>query len=229
MEIKLENEAALVETVLFLESEALDEASLSRITGLSRDVIDGALELLVEECRASPSRGIEPIRSGGGWILAPKPALWENLKERYGKKNENRLSRAALETLSIVAYKQPITRAEIEAIRGVSADGMIRFLLEHEFVKEVGKKEAPGRPVQYGTTKEFLKYFRLGSIAELPRLDELEQGRFGMDLESAAEGRAAEERTDDEAVPALAKADEMPSEGGPEPIISDDPPEPQNV
>jgi len=94
------------------------------------------------------------------------------------KKNENRLSRAALETLSIVAYSQPVTRTEVEAIRGVSADGMVRFLLERDLIKEVGKKEAPGRPVQYGTTKEFLKYFRLSSIADLPRLDELERDRF---------------------------------------------------
>jgi segregation and condensation protein B len=180
MEVKLEREAALVETVLFLESEPLDEASLSRITGLSRDVIEAALDLLHEESRLG-SRGIEPVKAGGGWILAPKAELWESLKERYGKKNESRLSRAALETLSIVAYSQPITRAEIEAIRGVSADGMIRFLLDRELVKEVGKKEAPGRPVQYGTTKEFLKYFRLGSIADLPRLDELESERFGED------------------------------------------------
>ena len=129
---------------------------------------------------ASPSRGLEPIKSGGGWILAPKAELWEVLKERYGKKNENRLSRAAIETLSIIAYSQPITRSEVEAIRGVSADGMVRFLLEKEFIKEVGKKEAPGRPVQYGTTKEFLKYFRLGSIADLPKLDELESERFGL-------------------------------------------------
>jgi len=178
MEVRLEREAALVETVLFLESEPLDEASLSRITGLSRDVVEAALELLSDESKAG-SKGIEPLRSGGGWILAPKAELWESLKERYGKKNENRLSRAALETLSIIAYSQPITRTEIEAIRGVSADGMMRFLLERDLVKEVGKKEAPGRPVQYGTTKEFLKYFRLGSIADLPRLDELERDRFG--------------------------------------------------
>jgi len=185
MELKLEKEAALVETVLFLESEPLDEASLVRITGLARDVIEGAIELLREECLAA-SRGLEPVRSGGGWIFAPKAELWENLKERYGKKNESRLSRAALETLSIVAYSQPITRGEVEAIRGVSADGMIRFLLDRELIKEVGKKEAPGRPVQYGTTKEFLKYFRLGSIAELPRLDDLERGRFDEEPATAA-------------------------------------------
>jgi segregation and condensation protein B len=178
MEVRLEREAALVETVLFLESEPLDEAALSRITGLARDVVEAALDVLSEDSRAA-GKGIEPIKSGGGWILAPKAELWESLKERYGKKNESRLSRAALETLSIVAYSQPITRPEIEAIRGVSADGMIRFLLDRELVKEVGKKEAPGRPVQYGTTKEFLKYFRLGSIADLPRLDELERERFG--------------------------------------------------
>jgi segregation and condensation protein B len=177
MEVSLDKEAALVETVLFLESEPLDEAALSRITGLARDVVEAALELLGEECAAS-SRGLEPVITGGGWILAPKAELWESLKERYGKKNENRLSRAALETLSIVAYSQPITRTEVEAIRGVSADGMIRILLERELIKEVGKKEAPGRPIQYGTTKEFLKYFRLGSIADLPRLDELERDRY---------------------------------------------------
>ena len=177
MEVRLEKEAALVETVLFLESDPMDEAALSRATGLGQDVIEQALELLQEVYR-EPTHGLEPIRSGGGWILAPKLELWESLKERYGKKADSRLSRAALETLSIVAYSQPITRPEVEAIRGVSADGMIRFLLERGFVKEVGKKDAPGRPVQYGTTKEFLKYFRLGSIADLPKLDDLERERF---------------------------------------------------
>ncbi len=185
MELRLEKEAALVETVLFLESEPMDEAALSRATGLDKEVIERALETLVEDC-AAPTRGLEPVKSGGGWILAPKAELWESLKERYGKKADSRLSRAALETLSIVAYSQPITRAEVEAIRGVSADGMIRFLLEKAFIKEVGKKEAPGRPVQYGTTKEFLKYFRLGSIADLPKLDELERERFGDEEEEAA-------------------------------------------
>ncbi|MGO8692531.1 MAG: SMC-Scp complex subunit ScpB [Rectinemataceae bacterium] len=189
MEARLDREAALVETVLFLESEPLDEASIARITGLARDIVDRALELLVEE-DAAPAHGLEPIRSGGGWILAPKAELWDSLKERYGKKSDSRLSRAALETLSIIAYSQPITRSEIEAIRGVSVDGMMRFLLERELVKEVGKKDAPGKPVQYGTTKEFLKYFRLGSIADLPKLDEIERERFDGDRKSGDESDA---------------------------------------
>lgn len=188
MEVRLEKEAALVQTVLFLESEPMDEAALARATGLGRDIVEAALEVLGEEL-ASPAQGLELVRSAGGLILAPKAELWESLKERYGKKAESRLSRAALETLSIVAYSQPVTRAEVEAIRGVSADGMIRFLLEKELIKEVGKKDVPGKPVQYGTTKEFLKYFRLGSIADLPRLDELERDRF----EEAEEGETAGE------------------------------------
>lgn len=110
--------------------------------------------------------------------MAPKQDLWSSLKDHYGKKKDSKLSKAALETLSIIAYSQPITRAEIEGIRGVGADNMIRFLLDKELIKEVGKKDAPGKPIQYGTTKEFLKYFRLESIADLPRLDELEHERF---------------------------------------------------
>ena len=83
-----------------------------------------------------------------------------------------------METLSIIAYSQPITKGEIEAIRGVSADNMIRLLIERSLVKEVGKKDIPGKPIQYGTTKEFLKFFRLNSIADLPKLDETESERF---------------------------------------------------
>jgi segregation and condensation protein B len=83
-----------------------------------------------------------------------------------------------METLSIIAYSQPITRAEIEAIRGVSADNMVRLLMERNLIRETGKKDVPGKPIQYGTTKEFLKFFRLNSIADLPKLDETESERF---------------------------------------------------
>lgn len=83
-----------------------------------------------------------------------------------------------METLSIIAYSQPITRSEIENIRGVSSDNMIRILIQKELIKEVGKKDVPGKPAQLGTTREFLKMFRLKSIADLPKLDEIEQERF---------------------------------------------------
>lgn len=177
MELHLEKETALIEAIFFLETEPLDENALAKISGLSRDVVDIVLEKLNEKYAAGNS-GIELSQLSGGWFITPKRDLWDYLKDRYGKKNEGKLSKAAIETLSIIAYSQPITRAEIEAIRGVSADNMIRLLSERKLIKEVGRKDVPGKPIQFGTTKEFLKFFRLNSIADLPKLDETESERF---------------------------------------------------
>ena len=173
----MEKETALIEAILYLETEPVDEAALIRISGLSKEVVDQVIDILNDRY-SSDDHGVELVQISGGWTLSPKKELWESLKDRYGKKNDNRLSRAAMETLSIIAYSQPITRSEIEAIRGVSADNMIRLLVERNLVKEVGKKDIPGKPVQFGTTKDFLKVFRLNSIADLPKLDETESDRF---------------------------------------------------
>jgi segregation and condensation protein B len=178
----LEKETALVEAILYLESEPIDEGMISRISGLSKDVVKNALENLAERYALSVS-GLEISHIGGGAIISPKREYWEQLKERYGKKNEGKISRAAMETLSIIAYSQPVTRAEIEQLRGVSADNMIRLLLEKELIREAGKKDVPGKPVQYGTTKEFLKLFRLNSIAELPKLSESDLDKFELEGE----------------------------------------------
>ena len=178
----LEKETALVEAILYLESDPIDEGHISRNSGLAKDVVKAALENLTVRYGAADS-GLEISRIGGGVMISPKREYWENLKERYGKKNEGKISRAAMETLAIIAYSQPITRAEIEAIRGVSADNMIRLLLEKELIREAGKKDVPGKPVQYGTTKEFLKLFRLGSIADLPKLSESDLDRFELEGE----------------------------------------------
>lgn len=177
MELRLEKETALIEAILYLETDPIDEAALSRISGLSKTVVEEALGRLAERYAGEDS-GVELSRIGGGILVGPKKDYWEALKERYGKKNDARLSKAALETLSIIAYSQPITRAEIEAIRGVSADNMIRLLLDRGLVKETGKRDVPGKPVQFGTTKDFLKFFRLDSIADLPKLEESENERF---------------------------------------------------
>ncbi|MDR2797973.1 MAG: SMC-Scp complex subunit ScpB [Treponema sp.] len=177
MEFRLEKETALIEAILYLEADPLDEASLSRISGLAKDVVQAALEAL-ESRYAHEESGVELTRIGGGILISPKKEYWNTLRERYGKKNESRLSRAAMETLSIVAYSQPITRSEIEAIRGVQADTMIRLLLDRELIREVGKRDVPGKPIQYGTTKAFLKLFRLESIADLPKLNDQEAERF---------------------------------------------------
>jgi segregation and condensation protein B len=180
LEIDLGNaayRAAIVEAVLFLESEPIDEKQIARITSLDENAVETSLEILKERYSQAAS-GIEIVRIGGGITIAPKKGYWDMLKERYGRKNMAKLSRAAMETLAIIAYSQPITRAEIEAIRGVQADNMIRLLVERGLVRETGKKDIAGRPVQFGTTKEFLSLFRLESIADLPKLDESEAERF---------------------------------------------------
>ena len=177
MEFCLKKETALLEAIFYLESEPLDNKTLSKISGLGLEVVDAAIEKLQEKYTDEDS-GVELVQISGGWIISPKTEYWQCLKERYGKKNDSRLSRAAMETLSIIAYSQPVTKAEIESIRGVSADNMIRLLQERSLIKEVGKKDIPGKPVQYGTTKEFLKFFRMNSIADLPKLTETESERF---------------------------------------------------
>jgi segregation and condensation protein B len=179
---QLTKETALIEAILYLEGEPLDEAALSRISGFSGEVLKLALENLVKRYALEES-ALELVRSGGGVFISPKKEYWEKLKTRYGKKNESRLSRAAMETLTIIAYSQPVTRAEVEAIRGVQADNMIRFLFDKNLIREMGKKDIPGKPVQYGTTKEFLSLFGLASIAELPKLDESEAERFELEGE----------------------------------------------
>ena len=177
MKLNLEKETALVETVLFLESEPVSVDGIAGISQLAKDVVETCLDALREKYAGEDS-GIELAMITGGWTLVPKKKFWDALKERYGNKHEGRLSRSAMEVLSIIAYKQPITRSEIEALRGVSPDNMIRLLTERQLVKEVGKKDAPGRPTLFGTTKEFLKFFHLNSIADLPQLDDTENERF---------------------------------------------------
>ena len=180
MSENLQKETALIETILYMESEPLDEAALGRISGLSKDIIMEALERLGERYALADS-GVELSRIGGGVMISPKKEYWESLKDRYGKKNEGRISRAAMETLSIIAYSQPITKAEIKGYRGVTPDNMLHLLLEKGLIREVGKKDIPGKPVQYGTTKEFLKQFRLNSIADLPKLNAVDVDRFELD------------------------------------------------
>ncbi|AFG37577.1 SMC-Scp complex subunit ScpB [Spirochaeta africana] len=175
--MNLNTEAAIIEAILFLEGEPVGLDKLARVGGLSKDVLRAAMEQLQEKY-ADPQFGLEIVHVGEGYAFAPKQEFWEVLKDHYGKKNENKLSRAAMETLSIIAYSQPITKAEIENIRGVSSDGMIKLLLQRSLIRETGRKEAPGRPVLYGTTREFLKLFRLSSLSELPKLEDIDKERF---------------------------------------------------
>lgn len=175
--MELNKETSIVEAILFLENEPVSIRSISRISELAENVVEEALEKIRDRYSAD-HHGIELVEISEGFSFSPKEEFWGTLKAHYGKKNDEKLSKAAMETLSIIAYSQPLTKTEVENIRGVSADNMIRLLVKRGFVKEVGKKDVPGKPLLYGTTKEFLKAFRLNSIADLPKLEEQDRDRF---------------------------------------------------
>jgi segregation and condensation protein B len=126
--------------------------------------------------------GILLAEVAGGFQLATRPELFEWIRKFKTVKTTTRLSRPALETLAIVAYKQPITRSEVEAIRGVNIGGIMRNLMERRLVKIVGKKDVPGKPMMYGTSLEFLQYFGLKDLSALPTLKEFQELEAGEDV-----------------------------------------------
>lgn len=173
----LEQQSRLVEGILVVEAEPQSTERLARLTGIPTGAVRAAVAE-VQRRFADSIHGVQVLEVAGGYTLVPKPELWPWLRPHYGRLARGNLSRAALETLAIVAYSQPITRSEIESIRGVSADGMIRLLGERNLIREVGRMDAPGRPIQYGTSGEFLRVFGLTSIADLPKLAEADRAKF---------------------------------------------------
>jgi segregation and condensation protein B len=121
------------------------------------------------------ARGFRLVEIAEGWQLLTRPQYAAVIRRLHRIKSTNRLTRPALETLAIVAYKQPLTKAEIESIRGVGSDGVMQNLLERRLVRTVGRKDAVGRPLLYGTTREFLQAFGLKDLSELPKLTELKE------------------------------------------------------
>jgi segregation and condensation protein B len=124
------------------------------------------------------TRGLRLQRHGGRVQLTTAPEMAELIEHFLGLEATSRLSRAALETLAIVAYQQPVTRPQIEAVRGVSSDGVMKSLLGKRLVQEMGRTEGPGRPILYGTSSDFLQYFGMNSLMDLPPLNlpEVENG-----------------------------------------------------
>jgi segregation and condensation protein B len=179
--MELEREVAIVEAILYLESEPIAESGIAKISGLSPEIVHRALEGLARNYADDPRRGLQVLYEEGRAYLSPKRDLWPELKDRYAKRSHAGLSKAAMETLSIIAYSQPVTKAEIESLRGVNVDGMIKLLRDKGLIKDLGRRDTPGRPAQYGTTREFLRVFGLSSIADLPKLSEADEERFRLD------------------------------------------------
>ncbi len=163
----------VVETLLFLAEKPLSVEELRQSTGIEPARIARALDQLSGHYREGIS-GIVLHEVAGGWQLRTSPDNAE-FARRFLRVKPQRLTRAALETLAIVAYRQPVTRPEIEEIRGVDCGAVVKALLERRLVKILGKKEEPGRPILYGTTREFLEFFALKDLASLPTLREFHE------------------------------------------------------
>ena len=165
----------IVEALLFVADEPLSASKIAHsITGLDSRQVRRVVEQLRTEYQAE-GRAFTIEELAGGFRMLTRTEFHPYLKVLFRQPREARLSSAALETLAIVAYKQPINRADVEAIRGVDCSGVLGTLLEYRLIKIVGRSEELGRPLLYGTTKEFLEHFGLRSIRDLPSVQELMQ------------------------------------------------------
>ncbi len=157
-----------IEAILFISGSPVQVSHLADTFETTSKEIEANLEVLEQDLIMG--RGIRLLRFGGKVQLTSSPEYSEIIEKYLGIETTSRLSRAALETLAIIAYRQPITRPGIDAIRGVNSDAVLKSLLSKGLIEEIGRTEGPGRPILYGITEEFLQYFGLGSINELPEL-----------------------------------------------------------
>ncbi|MDY0212451.1 MAG: SMC-Scp complex subunit ScpB [Desulfuromonadaceae bacterium] len=172
---------ACVEAVLFSSDSALSMAKLEQIFEVDTQELRLALQQLQHECQQE-GRGVVLQEVAGGFQLRTRPEYAHWIMQLKRTRHMN-LSRAATETLAIIAYRQPVTRAEIEALRSVDSGGIVRTLLEKDLVRVAGKKDAPGRPLIYATSTRFLEVFGLNSLEDLPSLRDFKTDELEFELE----------------------------------------------
>lgn len=177
---------AALEALLFASDTPLEPERIAEVLEMDVGAARAAVEALRRACEA-PGRGLVVVEVAGGVRLVTRPEHAATLLRLQRLRLRSRLSRAALETLAIVAYRQPISRPEIEQLRGVGAETVLAHLLERRLLRVVGRKAAPGRPLLYGTTREFLEHFGLRDLADLPPFEAPAAAAAG----GTAEGEAA--------------------------------------
>jgi len=214
----------ILEALLFVTAEPIPVTRFLALLGaVTKQDVDQALASLAQDYEQE-GRGLQLAEVAGGYRIVTKAEFAPWLKRLEKVKSPSKLSRSALESLAIIAYKQPIVRAEVEQIRGVETSGVIRTLLERKLVRIVGRKEEPGRPIMYGTTKFFLEHFGLRDLSQLPplrefkELGESEQAMLPIDEVVAVDGEPVTQSTEavveglsegmDEPVALLEPADE---------------------
>ena len=162
----------IVEAMVFAADEPLTFKAIKDVLkDVEKNQIQEVIDLLNKEYEDA-QRAFQIKEIANGWQMQTKEDFAPWLSKLYSLRKKGRLSKPALESLSVVAYKQPVTRAEVEAIRGVNVDGVMALLMEKDFIKILGRKDSPGRPIIYGTTDKFLEYFGLVSVKDLPPIEE---------------------------------------------------------
>ena len=178
---------AVVEAILFVSNDAVSRAKLLEVFDeKEREQGAAALETVLERYREDPARGVMIDEVAGGLRLVSRPDLHSYLRRFFEVTGSNKLSMPALESLAIIAYRQPVTAPEIQELRSVHSSGVLKKLLERRLIRISGRKEVVGKPFLYATTREFLQHFGLRSLKELPPLEQFEE-LFGGDTEAAPE------------------------------------------
>jgi len=191
MNTQQDNSKSVIEALLFASDRPLTLEQIKKVMeGFDINTICSILEQLKNEYEQS-SRGIRLSEIAGGFQIVTFSGYSPFLKKLFKERNAQSLSKPALETLAIIAYKQPITKLEVELLRNVNVDGVVGSLLEKNLIRIAGRKKVPGRPYVFGTTKQFMEYFGLKSLEELPKMEEF--GRLNQ------EGRTEVEQIKEEA------------------------------
>jgi len=213
---------AAIEAILFVSSDPIKADELSESFDESREAVATQLDE-IKRFLDEHEGGFMLEQTAGGWRLATRPEHDSILKKHFAKKGENRMSIAALETLAIVAYRQPITAPEVSDIRGVNSTAVMRTLLERRMIRVSGRKNVVGSPFLYRTTKEFLVHFGLNDIHDLPRLEEfgdLIGENINEDLVSAIQDTVIPSSEDSSVIPSREDGEESPPEEEGDPSTS---------
>lgn len=173
---------AIIEAILFTMGDAIEIEKIAQAIQLNVAQTKKILEDMAKRYEKE-DRGIQLIELENSYQLSTKKEMYEYLIRIAKQPKKHVLSDVLLETLSIIAYRQPVTRAEIEKIRGVSCEHAVNKLLEYELVKEIGRLDAPGKPILFGTTEEFLRSFGVQSLEELPVVNEDQMEEFRIEAE----------------------------------------------
>jgi len=188
--------AAVIEALIFSSKKMIEKETLLTITELDESELNEIIEHLREKYQRSDS-GIQLKSYNNRYVFQTKEIFADYIEQLFDITKVSSLSTAAMETLAIVAYRQPVTRTEIEEIRGVRVSGTLHTLSKYELIEEIGRKDTIGNPIIYGTTDKFLEYLDIEHLSELPEIERVEK-LFAEEIEEAAENLAEEKLKEDQ-------------------------------